>query len=81
MRIVVLPGDGIGPEIAAPTSDVLHAVSERFGMNVQLEEHAVGYASLQQFGTIVRPGLLETMQSGGALGFRTGIGEVRRRPE
>jgi isocitrate/isopropylmalate dehydrogenase len=25
MRIVVLPGDGIGPEIAAATSDVLRA--------------------------------------------------------
>jgi isocitrate/isopropylmalate dehydrogenase len=27
MRIVVLPGDGIGPEIAAATSNALRAVS------------------------------------------------------
>jgi isocitrate/isopropylmalate dehydrogenase len=27
MRIVVLPGDGIGPEIAAATLNVLRAVS------------------------------------------------------
>jgi 3-isopropylmalate dehydrogenase len=67
MRIVVLPGDGIGPEIAAATSDVLRAVSECFDLNVQLEEHAIGHASLQQFGATVRPGLLETVQSADGL--------------
>src|SRR6478752_9293715 len=67
MRIVVLPGDGIGPEIAAATSDVLRATSGRFGLNLQLEEHAVGHASLRQFGATVRPGLLETVQSADGL--------------
>src|SRR5258708_31669443 len=63
MRIVLLPGDGIGPEIAAATQNVLRAASERFQLNVQIEEHAVGHASLQQFGATVRPGLLETVLS------------------
>jgi 3-isopropylmalate dehydrogenase len=67
MRIVVLPGDGIGPEITAATSCVLHAASERFQLNVQMEEHAVGHESLQQFGATVRPGLLETVQSADGL--------------
>ena len=67
MRIVVLPGDGIGPEIAAATSNVLRATSERFGLNLQLEEHAVGHASLREFGATVRPGLLETVQSADGL--------------
>jgi 3-isopropylmalate dehydrogenase len=67
MRIVVLGGDGIGPEIAAATSSVLRAASERFQLNVQLEEHAVGHASLQQFGATVRPGLLETVRSADGL--------------
>jgi 3-isopropylmalate dehydrogenase len=67
MRIVVLPGDGIGPEITASTSSVLRAASERFQLNVQLEEHAVGHASLQQFGATVRPGLLEIVQSADGL--------------
>ena len=30
MRIVVLPGDGIGPEFTAATLDVLKTASERF---------------------------------------------------
>ena len=63
MRIVVLPGDGIGPEIAAATSGVLRAASERFQLNVQIEEHPVGHASLRQFGATVRPGLLEIVRS------------------
>ena len=67
MRIVVLPGDGIGPEISAATYSVLRAASERFQLNVQTEEHAVGHASLEQFGTTVRPGLLEIVKAADAL--------------
>src|SRR6201998_4625379 len=63
MRIVVLPGDGIGPEIAAATYNVLRAASERFQLNVQTEEHAVGHASLEQIGATVRPGLLEAVRA------------------
>jgi len=62
MRIVVLRGDGIGPEISAATLNVLRVASERFELNVQLEEHEVGHASLQQFGATVRPGLLEIVR-------------------
>jgi len=67
MRIVVLPGDGIGPEIAAAASSVLRAASGRYQLNIELEEHAVGHASLQQFGATVRPGLLEIVRSAGGL--------------
>src|SRR6202048_792128 len=67
MRIVLLPGAGIGPEIAAATSNVLRAASDRFYLGIQLEEHAVGHASLQQFGATVRPGLLEIVRSADGL--------------
>ncbi len=67
MRIVVLPGDGIGPEIAAATTGVLRAASERFQLNVQIEEHPVGHESLRQFGATVRPGLLETVRAADGL--------------
>src|SRR5665647_1086491 len=67
MRIVVLRGDGIGPEISAATLNVLRVASERFELNVQLEEHEVGHASLQQFGATVRPGLLEIVRSADGL--------------
>src|SRR6516225_8398495 len=67
MQIVVLPGDGIGPEITAATSGVLRAASERFQLNLRLEEHAVGHASLKQFGTTVRPELLDTVRAADGL--------------
>ena len=67
MRIVVLPGDGIGPEITEATAGVLRAASERYQLNVELEEHAVGHASLEQFGATVRPGLLDTVRAADGL--------------
>src|ERR1700731_2017969 len=67
MRIVVLPGDGIGPEIAAATNCVLRAASERFQLNVQVEEYPVGHQSLEQFGATVRPGLLKIVRSADGL--------------
>src|SRR5579864_3145774 len=67
MRLVVLPGDGIGPEITAVTTDVLRAASRRFQLDVAIEEHPVGHESLKKFGTTVRPGLLETVRSADGL--------------
>jgi 3-isopropylmalate dehydrogenase len=67
MRMVVLPGDGIGPEITAATTLVLRAVSELFQLDVVVEEHAVGHESLRQFGATVRPGLLEVVRSADGL--------------
>jgi 3-isopropylmalate dehydrogenase len=67
MHIVVLPGDGIGPEITAATTGVLRVASERFQLDLRLEEHAVGHASLQQFGTTVRPGLLDMVRAADGL--------------
>ena len=67
MHIVVLPGDGIGPEIAAVTSAVLRAASERFQLGITLEERAVGHASLEQSGTTVRPELLDIVRSADGL--------------
>ena len=42
MKLVVLPGDGIGPEIVSATLTVLKAADERFGLGLELEEHAIG---------------------------------------
>src|SRR5579864_6482338 len=67
MRLVVLPGDGIGPEITAVTTDVLRAASRRFQLDVAIEEHPVGHESLRQFGTTVREGLLETVRAADGL--------------
>ena len=63
MQIVVLPGDGIGPEITTATTGGLRAASERFLLNLRPEEHAVGHASLKLSGTTVRPELLDIVRA------------------
>jgi 3-isopropylmalate dehydrogenase len=59
MRLLVLPGDGIGPEITAAAMPVMQAVSERFHLGLKIDEDVVGHESLRRHGTSVRPDLVE----------------------
>jgi len=67
MRLLVLPGDGIGPEITAAALPVLRAVSDRFHLGLQIEEDVVGHESLRRHGVSVRPGLLEAARAADGL--------------
>ena len=51
MDIVVLPGDGIGPEITEATLAVLRAADARFALGLAFETHAAGLATLKTRGT------------------------------
>ncbi|TNC50549.1 isocitrate/isopropylmalate dehydrogenase family protein [Rubellimicrobium rubrum] len=51
MQLLVLPGDGIGPEITAATLRVLEIVQVRLGLNLQIESMDIGLASLAAQGT------------------------------
>lgn len=59
MRILVLPGDGIGPEIVAASVEVLEAANQALGLSLQLEFDEVGFASLEKHGTTLRDEVLE----------------------
>jgi len=59
MRIVVLPGDGIGPEITAASVAALEAVDRRLSLGLRFETHAVGFASLNRAGTTFPDEVLE----------------------
>jgi 3-isopropylmalate dehydrogenase len=67
MRLLVLPGDGIGPEITAATMKVLRAADERFQLRLDISKDIVGHASLQRYGTTVRDGLLDTARAADGL--------------
>jgi 3-isopropylmalate dehydrogenase len=67
MRIAVLPGDGIGPEITAAALSVLQAASDRFGLNIQADRHAIGHESLRESGTTVRHELLDIVRAADGL--------------
>jgi 3-isopropylmalate dehydrogenase len=51
IRLLVLEGDGIGPEIAAATRKVLEAVDERCDLGLSYETTDIGFAALKRFGT------------------------------
>ncbi len=51
MKILVLPGDGIGPEITEATLSVLHAVNLTHELGLQFEFADIGFASLAKNGT------------------------------
>ena len=48
--IVVLPGDGIGPEITAGAVAVLSTVAERFGHGFAFAEHDIGGIAIDRHG-------------------------------
>lgn len=50
MRIAVIAGDGIGPEIMTEAVKVLRAVADRFGHTVELAEYPVGGAAYDRCG-------------------------------
>jgi 3-isopropylmalate dehydrogenase len=47
-RILLLPGDGIGPEVVAAAAHVLRAVAARFGHTFDLQEAIIGAAALRK---------------------------------
>ncbi len=59
MRILVLPGDGIGPEIVKSSLQVLEAASDRQGLNLSFDFDEVGFVSLEKHGTTLRDSVLD----------------------
>jgi 3-isopropylmalate dehydrogenase len=62
-KIILLPGDGIGPEIIAPALEVLSAV----GTNFEYEEHAFGGASIDANGIALTDETLAACQAADAV--------------
>jgi 3-isopropylmalate dehydrogenase len=61
--VVLLPGDGIGPEIIGPTLEVLRAV----GADLDYEEHLFGGASIDAHGTALTDDTLAACRAADAV--------------
>lgn len=59
MRILVLPCDGIGPEITAASMAVLKAADQKFGLGLSFDYDDVGFVSLEKYGTTLRDEVLQ----------------------
>ena len=63
MKILVLPGDGIGEEITAATIDVLTSADRRFGLGLSFEFDEIGFKALERTGTTCPDAVLERARS------------------
>ncbi len=51
MKIAILPGDGIGPEVIQQEIRVLENISDIFGLDLQFEEYPIGGVAIRDSGS------------------------------
>jgi len=67
MRLLVLPGDGIGPEISAATVEILKAADQTFKLGLQFDYADIGLKTLRSHGTTLRPEVKEACTAADAV--------------
>lgn len=68
MKIIVLEGDGIGPEIVAATQIILDEAVRHFGLDLTFEKMPVGFAALASHGSTLPDETLDAVRgSAGAI--------------
>ena len=63
MKILILPGDGIGPEIMAATMTALNALNDKHALKLDFEAHAVGLPALEAGGSTLSDDLLDRIRA------------------
>jgi len=51
LKIALLPGDGIGPEITKSSVQMMNKVAERFNLTIETKEYLMGGCSYDEFGS------------------------------
>jgi 3-isopropylmalate dehydrogenase len=67
VKILVLPGDGIGPEVVAQARHVLDACAQRYSFHLAFTEAIVGGAAIDAFHSALPDGALHLAQSSDAV--------------
>ncbi|HME70145.1 MAG TPA: 3-isopropylmalate dehydrogenase [Myxococcota bacterium] len=86
-RIILLPGDGIGPEVTREARQVLEAACARRGRKLEFVEERIGGASLDAHGTPLTDDVVKLARQSRALllgavgGPKWDAAPVDRRPE
>jgi 3-isopropylmalate dehydrogenase len=66
-NIVLLPGDGIGPEVVTATQEVLDAIAAKYGHKFDYSEQLIGGASIDEHGTALTDDALLTCKGSDAI--------------
>lgn len=83
-QILVLPGDGIGPEIMAEAVKVLELANDRFQLGFELAEDVIGGAAIDKHGVPLADQTLQRARQAdavllGAVGGGAEVGQDRTR--
>lgn len=62
-RILVLPGDGIGPEITTEAVKVLNVINDKYNLGFELTEDVIGGAAIDKYGVPLADSTLETARA------------------
>jgi 3-isopropylmalate dehydrogenase len=68
-RILLTPGDGIGPEVVAEAVKVLAQVEKRFKHEFQYDDEIVGGAAIDRYGVALRPEAISKAKASHAVLF------------
>jgi 3-isopropylmalate dehydrogenase len=63
MKLLLLPGDGIGPEISEATRTVLEAADRRFGLGLSFETMEIGWNAYHATGTTLPQAVLDAARA------------------
>lgn len=66
-RVVLLPGDGIGPEVVEEGKRVLEAIAKKFGHNFAFESKDIGGIAIDKWGDPFPPDSLAATQASDAV--------------
>jgi len=67
--IMVLPGDGIGPEVTEQAQQILHVVAELYGHTFTFQKGLVGIAAIEAEGDAISEATMEMCQQSDAILF------------
>lgn len=66
-KIVILPGDGIGPEIMQEAVKVLNAVDNKYKLGLKYEEDCIGGAAIDKYGVPLASSTLDKCRAADAV--------------
>ncbi len=67
MNVLILPGDGIGPEVVAQARRVLDVCSKKFGFEIQFDEALIGGAAIEAHGVALPDATFQSAQAADAV--------------
>ncbi|NTW48944.1 MAG: 3-isopropylmalate dehydrogenase [Chlorobiales bacterium] len=67
IKIVSLPGDGIGQEVVASAEELIHVIAENFHLDIEIDQRLFGGCSYDKYGSMLTDETLEACKNADAV--------------